>query len=90
MKNYEIMLIAKPDEKTAEAVLSKVQKIIADDIVRTEKWGKKRLAYEIQNLQEGYYYLIEFVANPETVRELNRVLLITEDCLRHLIIRKGE
>lgn len=47
MKNYEIMLIAKPDKETAEAVLSKVQKIIANGIVRTEKWGKKRLAYEI-------------------------------------------
>lgn len=90
MKNYEIMLIAKPDKETAEAVLSKVQKIIANGIVRTEKWGKKRLAYEIQNLQEGYYYLIEFVAKPETAQELNRVLLITEDCLRYLIVRKGK
>ena len=94
MKAYEIMYIVKPvEEKAFKAVADKFDRLIVDNggkIVRTSFWGKKRLAYEIQDLNEGLYVLVEFSAEPAAVKELDRVMKITDDILRHMIIRKGE
>ena len=59
--------------------------------VRNERpLRKKRLAYEIQDLNEGLYVLVTFTAEPAAVKELDRVMKITDEVLRHMIIRKGE
>lgn len=93
MKAYEVMYIVKPIEEEAfKAVADKFDRLIVDNggkIVRTSFWGKKRLAYEIQDLNEGLYVLVEFSAEPAAVKELDRVMKITDDILRHMIIRKG-
>ena len=94
MKAYEVMYIVKPVEEEAfKAVADKFDRLIIDNggkIARTSFWGKKRLAYEIQDLNEGLYVLVEFSAEPAAVKELDRVMKITDDILRHMIIRKGE
>lgn len=95
MKAYEIMYIVKPVEEEAfEAVVSKFNKLIIDNggkVEKTDRWGKKRLAYEIQDLNEGLYVLVTFSAEPACVKELDRVMKIsTDDILRHMIIGRGD
>lgn len=94
MNKYEVMYIVKPVEEEAfEAVVAKFDSLLVANgatVEKTDRWGKKRLAYEIQDLSEGIYVLVTFQAEPAAVKELDRVMLITEDVLRHMIIRKGE
>jgi small subunit ribosomal protein S6 len=52
--------------------------------------GQKRLAYPIQDFNDGLYVLTTFAAEPAAVKELDRVMKITDEILRHMIIRKGE
>ena len=86
------MFITKPfEDDTAESVINKYEKLLADNkgvVERTDRWGKRRLAYEIQDLNEGIYVLMTFNAVAETVKELDRVMKIDENILRHMIIRK--
>lgn len=92
MKAYEIMYIAKPD-CDIQSVVDKFNKLIEDNsgsVEKTDIWGKKRLAYEIQDLCEGIYVLVTFNGTPSTIKELDRVMGITDDVLRHMIISKGE
>ncbi len=94
MNNYEVMYIVKPIEEEAfEAVVSKFENLITANggtVEKTDRWGKKRLAYEIQKLQEGIYVLVTFTAGPAAVKELDRVMKITDEVIRHMIVRKGE
>ena len=94
MRAYEVMYIVKPVEEEAfEAVVAKFDALISNnggEVEKTDRWGKKRLAYEIQDFAEGQYVLVNFKANPDTVAELDRVMRITDDILRHMIISKGE
>lgn len=94
MRAYEVMYIVKPVEEEAfDAVVKKFDNLIAANggaVEKTDRWGKKRLAYEIQDLTEGLYVLVDFQAEPACVKELDRVMKITDEILRHMIIRKGE
>ena len=91
-KYYEIMYIVKPIEEDAfKAVVAKFDKLITENggkVEKTDCWGKRRLAYEIQDLQEGLYVLVTFQAEAAAVRELDRVMKITDEVLRHMIISK--
>ena len=93
-KAYEIMYIVKPIEEEAfEAIVAKFENLVAangGNVEKTDRWGKRRLAYEIQDLQEGLYVLMTFEAEAATVKELDRVMKITDEVMRHMIIRKGE
>ena len=95
MKSYEIMYIVKPyEDEKFEAVVERFNTLITNNggiIEKVDRWGKKRLAYEIQNLKEGLYVLVTFLAESKCVHELDRVMKIsTDEILRHMIIRKGE
>jgi small subunit ribosomal protein S6 len=59
-------------------------------VVNVDEWGKRRLAYEINDISEGYYILINFEANPELPKELDRIFRISDSVLRHLIINLEE
>lgn len=93
MNQYEIMYILKPpdSDEVAHASAARYNSLITDNggnVEKTDYWGKKRLAYEMKDLNEGYYVLITFSGNAKCVNELDRVLRIDENVLRHLIIRK--
>ncbi len=94
MRVYEVMYIVKPiEDEQFEAVVSKFENLITANggtVEKTDRWGKKRLAYEIQDLNEGLYVLVTFSAEPAAVKELDRVLKITDEVLRHMIVKKGE
>lgn len=91
-KYFKIMYIVKPIEEDAfKAVVAKFDKLITangGNVEKTDCWGKRRLAYEIQNLNEGLYVLVTFQADAAAVKELDRVMRITDEVLRHMIIRK--
>lgn len=96
MRSYELMYILRPDltAEAIEAAKERVKTIVAETGGEFEReadgWGKRRLAYEINDFNEGYYVLSYFKGQPETVRELDRVMKISEDFMRHLILRMDE
>lgn len=94
MRAFEIMFILVPDEKEVlDKEIRSVEELIQNNggkLEKTDQWGKKRLAYDIRDLEEGYYVLISFSAERDCVRELDRVMKIKESVLRHMIISKGE
>lgn len=95
MRNYEIMYVLKPDldeEKVAD-VMEKFANLIntnGGEVVSTDKWGKRRLAYEINDYREGIYILVNFKGEAGTAQELDRVMKITDGILRFMIIKKDE
>jgi small subunit ribosomal protein S6 len=92
MRRYELMLVLRPDapEDRIQAVLEKTTRQLTDgggQIVKAAPWGRRRLAYPIDRYREGSYHIIHFDAPPEAIGELERTLLITEEVLRHLVVR---
>lgn len=95
MRNYETMFIIRPglDEEATKAVIEKFSNLLKEkgaEVEAVEEWGMRRLAYEVNKLREGYYVLITFKAEPETVAELERVFKINSDILRSIVVRKAE
>lgn len=96
MRNYEMMFIIKPDlaEEAVAEIKAKLHKIIDDFggefIGEAVGWGKKRMAYKIEDYAEGIYSLWHFKGLPETVEELDRVIKISDGLIRHIIIRRDE
>jgi small subunit ribosomal protein S6 len=94
MKKYETLFVLNPslDEEAIKANIEKFKGIIEQDgtVTNVDEWGKRRLAYEINDLTEGYYVLINFEANPELPKELDRIFRISDTILRHLIINLEE
>ena len=93
MRSYEMMTILSPDLETEahESSLKKIEKLISDNAGKVEsidRLGKKRMAYEINHLQDGNYSVVYFDGMPETVKEVDRVLKISEDVVRFMIIKK--
>jgi small subunit ribosomal protein S6 len=78
-----------PDDRV-QALLEKVTRQIAGvggQIVKAAPWGRRRLAYQIDRYREASYHIIHFDAPPDSIADLERTLLITEDVIRHLIVR---
>lgn len=92
MNQYETIIIINPtlDEATTKATIEKFTNMINENgkVESTEEWGKKRLAYPISKQNEGYYVLINFSSNPEFIDELERVYNITDDVIKHIIVKK--
>jgi small subunit ribosomal protein S6 len=89
------MYILKP-ELPAEGIVAakqRVAKIIADfggEIEKVDIWGKRRLAYEINDQTEGFYVVTYFKSEADAVNELDRVLKLSEDFVRHLVVRHDD
>ena len=92
MRPYEVMIILDP---TLEEAALREQVDRSTDIIRSaggspgrvDRWGKRRLAYEINHQREGYYVLVEATAEPEAMATLDRALHLADEVLRHKIIR---
>jgi small subunit ribosomal protein S6 len=93
VRRYELMLVLRPDapdERTTAIIDRTTRQITADggQIVKVAPWGRRRLAYPIERYREGSYHIIVFEAPPTAILELERGLLITEEVLRHLVVRQ--
>ncbi len=91
---YETIFIVNTGlgEEGIKELVSKFSALIAENgtVESVEDWGKRVLAYEINDLKDGYYTLINFEAPPEFPAELDRIFKITEGVIRSIIVRKGE
>ncbi len=93
MNKYELALVvsAKLEDEERDAVVEKAKGFITrynGVITEVEEWGKKRLAYEIQKMHEGFYYFIHFEADTTCPNELEREMRIMDNVLRYLVVRK--
>lgn len=94
MRKYETLFILRPnleEEKRNEAI-EKFKGIIASDgeVQEVNEWGVRKLAYEIEKLREGYYVLINFMANTDLPKELERNFKISDDVIRYMVLNKEE
>lgn len=92
--NYEAVYILDPalSEEQIAALVAKFKAVVEANgtVSEIDEWGKRRLAYPINDLNEGHYVLMTFTSAPELPAELDRVLKITEGVIRSMIICKDE
>ncbi|HPT36084.1 MAG TPA: 30S ribosomal protein S6 [Bacillota bacterium] len=92
MRTYELLVLVRPDfddEKIA-SIIARYSEIITNmegTIITAEKWAKRRLAYEINRIREGIYLIFVFKGTPELSDELDRLLKIDQEIMRHMIVR---
>ena len=93
MNKYELAVVvsAKIEDEERVQVIEKVKALVerfGGQISDVEEWGKKRLAYEIQKMREGYYYFIHFEADATAPAEIEARLRIMDNVLRFLCVRQ--
>ena len=93
MRTYETIFILHPslDEEAVKANIEKFTGVIENGggtIENVDFWGKRKLAYEIAKVNEGFYTLINFEANTELPKELDRVFRITDGVIRHIVVKQ--
>lgn len=89
---YEILFIVRPDieEKAIKDVFKKFETVLVDNgakVLSSKEMGQKELAYEIKKHKSGYYFLINVESNIEAINEFDRLALISEEIIRHLIVK---
>jgi small subunit ribosomal protein S6 len=94
MRRYEMMIILDPslEEQTVQPSLDQFLTVVkagGGSVDKVDVWGRRRLAYEIDKKPDGIYAVIDMVAEPDTVRELDRQLGLNEAVLRTKILRPG-
>jgi small subunit ribosomal protein S6 len=91
MRKYEVMYIIHPsvEQENVQALVDKFNGIISSggEVTKTDVIGKRRLAYEINKLRDGYFVLVHFNATTEVINELDRVMKISDEVIRSLITR---
>jgi len=92
MVKYEGVFILKPnmEEEENKSQIERIKSIIEDNggkIDNLDEWGQRRLAYEIKKNKEGYYTIINFQAETDLVKELDRTSKINDKIIRHMIVR---
>ncbi len=95
MRAYECLVVLKPDqeEEVLNGTVERLSAVVTGQggtLSEVNRWGKRRLAYEIGGFREGYYLLLKFQGEAGVPAELERVLKLSEDVLRHLVVREGE
>ena len=93
MTNYEIMFVIDPmlEDEKKDAAVERVKEVITSEggeVLDTDVWGLRDLAYPIQKRSTGYYAVLQFKAEPTLPQELDRRLKISDDFIRHIIVNK--
>jgi len=95
MKAYELLYFVDPssNEEARAGAMKRIETAIAEEggkIDNVDEWGKRKLAFEIDHLTDGEYFLIDFHADPNQITELDRVLRINDTVKRHMIVRRTD
>jgi small subunit ribosomal protein S6 len=95
LRDYEVLYIVRADleDDKVQDIVKRVNTLIersAGSVERTNVWGKRKLAYEVKHQKEGSYILQDFQIGPDGLPQLEAALKITEEVLRHLIVRKPD
>lgn len=94
MRDYEVMTIHRPElaEDEVEARITELESHLSGQgatVAGRDLWGKRRFAYEIDHVSEGYYSVVTFQAEAAAVDSLDRMLSLADEVVRHKIVRKG-
>ena len=92
MRKYEVMFAVQPriDEEAKKAVVDRFVNILSEgaEAVEVKDLGKKRLAYEIEDFSDAYYYVVELTsATDASTKEFDRLAKISDDIIRHMVVR---
>jgi len=95
MRRYETIFIASPTltDEQVEELVKQFEGIVAEqggELLRTDRWGRKKLAYEVQKFSEGYYTLFEMNAGPTLIAELERRFRNNDAVIKYLSVRMDE
>jgi small subunit ribosomal protein S6 len=95
MRPYEVMIIldSSLEEDAVRAAIDRSTELLRNrggDPFRVDRWGKRRLAYELNHRWDGYYVLVEAKAEPAAMAELDRALHLADEVIRHKVIRLPE
>jgi small subunit ribosomal protein S6 len=89
------MVILPPDadESVISGAVDRITRIVSEGggaVGNVDRWGRRRLAFEIENQSEGYYVVVEFTADPARIAELDRALQLADEVLRFKVVVRGE
>jgi small subunit ribosomal protein S6 len=95
VRDYELVVILRPDivEEDVPAAVERVASAITSrggEVIEMQPWGRRRLAYPISRHTEGNYYITQLRLDPARTAELEAGFMISEDVIRHLLVRKDE
>lgn len=95
MRDYELVVIISPEvtDEEVPVTLEKMNQFITDrggSITEVNQWGRRKLAYPIENFMEGNYVLTQFKMEPKQTAELEASLRLSEEILRHLLVRLSD
>ena len=93
MSKYELCVVlnAKIEDEERAAVLEKIKGYVTrfgGTITNVDEWGRKKLAYEVQKMTEGFYYFIRFDAETDAPREIENRVRILENVMRFLVVKQ--
>ncbi|MGN1387402.1 MAG: 30S ribosomal protein S6 [Bacillus sp. (in: firmicutes)] len=93
MRKYEIMYIIRPniEDEAKKALVERFNGILTDngaEVMETKDWGKRRLAYEINDFRDGFYTILKVQSEAAAVQEFDRLAKISEDIIRHMVIKE--
>jgi small subunit ribosomal protein S6 len=94
MRHYETLFVINPDlsEEDTTQLIEKFSGVLSKggaDILKTDLWGRRRLAYPIKKFSKGFYVVLEYGSDPEAVAEMERLFRIDEKILRFLTVKKN-
>jgi small subunit ribosomal protein S6 len=94
LRQYEVLLILPPDsdESVVAGVLDRISGIVSEggEVGTVDRWGRRRLAYEIDHHNEGYYVVVEFRADPAAIVPLERALHLVDDVVRFKVVVRDD
>nr|MDH3083200.1 30S ribosomal protein S6 [Bacillus subtilis]WGD75958.1 30S ribosomal protein S6 [Bacillus subtilis] len=95
MRKYEVMYIIRPniDEESKKAVIERFNNVLTSngaEITGTKDWGKRRLAYEINDFRDGFYQIVNVQSDVAAVQEFDRLAKISDDIIRHIVVKEEE
>ena len=95
MRKYEILLIlpADAEEATVTATTDRIAQVIGSGdgrVTNVNQWGRRRFAHEIEKRTEGFYVVLDCTGEPESIKELDRVLHLADEVIRFKVIVRGE
>lgn len=92
MRPYEVMIIldARLEDEVIKTTIDRATQLVTDAggvVGHVDRWGKRRFAYDVQHRSEGYYAVVEVTAEPKVLDELDRMLGLADEVIRHKVIR---